>query len=355
RTTIGAEAAYRFMKNLKGILGYEFSDLQRRNHETGAEEASEASSVIHVPDMRIPDTWDNKITAQLVYNPLDWLGARLKYQKLYRGATFNEAGGLNPASSDSSTVTGVLGNYLRPYYEANKTQDMFKGSVDLTPVANLDVTMEYAFKHDTYDKQVLGFYKAQQHEFIVDGSYDWKAIKFFAFFDYDLSWTDQQTRQATTGNASPASGAISSTGFNWRTDLQNSNYAYGLGSTIPIVKNKLSFIVQYDFEKNNGTADFTSQFLPNATITANPNLLNINPWDDYTRQSISARFKYDVTKQFGLMLGYVYSQFRYNDGQSNGYQYVMPVTGTANTYLTGAYTDQNYNANIFYLKAMYRF
>ena len=55
------------------------------------------------------------------------------------------------------------------------------------------------------------------------------------------------------------------------------------------------------------------------------------------------------------MVGYIYSQFRSNDGQYNGYQYVLPTTGTANTYLTGAYTDQNYNANIYYLKAMYKF
>lgn len=345
RTTAGAEASYRFLNNLKGILGYEFTDLQRRDHTAAAAPVTETSA--------IPDTWDNKITAQLVYNPLDWLGARLKYQKLYRGATFDPATGLNP--TNSSDALGVLSNYLRPYYAANKTQDMVKGTVDLTPLANLDVTVEYAFKHDTYDKQVLGYYKDQQHEFIVDGSYDWKVLKVFVFFDYDTTWTNQQTRQLGSSgiNADPGSGVVNSNSFNWRTNLQNNNYAYGLGSSIPIIKNKLSFVVQYDFEKNNGTADFTSQY--RATNIPNADLLNINPYDDYTRQSISARFMCDVTKQFGLTFGYLYSQFRLNDGQLNGYQYVMPVTGTVNTYLTGAYTDQNYNANLFYLKAMYKF
>jgi MtrB/PioB family decaheme-associated outer membrane protein len=364
-TTFGGEAAYRFLKNLKGIVGYEFSDTRRRNQETTGEEASEASSTLHAPDVKISDTWDNKFTGQLVWNPLDWLGARLKYQKLYRGANFNYAQGVDYTSTDSSQVTAGLGNFLRPYYTANKTQDMIKGTIDLTPMANLDLTAEYAFKHDNYDKQVLGFYKDQQHEFILDGSYDWKGVKFFGFFDYDMTWTDQQLRQATTGGSNPASGLVSSTGFNWRAGLKNDNYAYGTGTSFPIIKNKLAFIVQYDFEKNNGTADFTSQFR-NAAIT-NANLLNINPWDDYTKQSISARFKYDVTKQFGLMFGYIYSQFRYNDGQLpavdpnqtsttiNGYRYVLPATGAASTYLTGAYADQNYNANIFYVRAMYKF
>ena len=33
----------------------------------------------------VPRTMDNTFHAQVVYNPFDWLGARLKYQKLYRG------------------------------------------------------------------------------------------------------------------------------------------------------------------------------------------------------------------------------------------------------------------------------
>jgi hypothetical protein len=252
---------------------------------------------------------------------------------------------------------------------------MIKTTVDLTPLANLDVTLEYAFKHDTYDTQVLGFYKAQQHEFILDGAYDWKGTKFFAFFDYDTTWTDQQNRQLGSSgiNANPGSGVVNANSFNWRTSMQNNNYAYGVGTSIPIIKNKLSFALQYDFEKNNGTADFTSQF--RATNIPNADLLNITPYDDYTRQSISARFMYEVTKQFGVTFGYVYSQFRSNDGQlpavdpnqgvsttANGYRYVMPTNATpgppavaGSTYLTGAYTDQNYNVNLFYLKAMYKF
>lgn len=366
RTTFGGEAAYRFLKNLKGIIGIDYTDLRRRTREAFGEEASELSTTLHAPDLTIPDTWDTTVTGQLVWNPLDWLGTRLKYQKLYRNASFDPATGVNYLSTDSSQVTAGLSNFLRPYYAANKTQDMVKGTFDLTPLPNLDFAVEYAFKHDTYDKQVLGYYKGQQHEFVVDGSYDWKGVKFFGFFDYDVSWTDQQTRQATTGGSAPNLGMISSTGFNWRTNLQNNNYAYGWGTSFPIVKNKLSFKLQYDFEKNNGTADFTSQFV--ASNILNPNSLNINPWDDYTRQLLSASLMYDISKQFGLAFGYIYSQFRSNDGQipavdpnqgvtvfANGYRYVMPTTGTVNTYLTGAYTDQNYNANIFYMKAMYKF
>ena len=60
---------------------------------------------------------------------------------------------------------------------------------------------------------------------------------------------------------------------------------------------------------------------------------------------------YAYSKNVTLNFGYLYSQFRLNDAQLNGYEYAAP--GPA--YLTGAYTDQNYNANVYYVKLYYRF
>lgn len=142
--------------------------------------------------------------------------------------------------------------------------------------------------------------------------------------------------------------------FNWDVKLDNDNYAYGIGTAIPILKNKLSFVVQYDFEKNNGDADFTSQAFTAAHVALglNNNLIDIPAWDDYTRQNISTRLLYDMTKNFGLVFGHVYSQFKWNDGQFKAYSLVP--TGT-NLLLSGAYTDQSYNANLYYIKAVFRF
>jgi MtrB/PioB family decaheme-associated outer membrane protein len=370
KTTYGVEAAYRFTNKLKGIVGYEFWDLQRRARESELGEVHEDPTS---PEQAIPETWANTYNAQLVYNPLDWLGTRLKYQRMVRGAQFNMASVSNPLNP--AEANDWLNNNFRAYYAANKTQDMIKATFDLTPIQNLDVALEYAFKHDTYDKQVLGFYKAQQNEFILDGSYDWKGVKFFGFFDYDVTWTDQQTRNVgvtTTPplpNAFPAA-APNANSYNFRVNLRNDNYAYGAGTSFPIIKKKLTFALQYDFQKNNGTADFTSQFLTTSTTAAfgrNADLLNMLPWDDYTMQSISARMMYDFDQHLGLMFGWVYRQMKYNDAQIpsldpnqtstviNGYRYVMPATGSPSALLSGAYTDQNYNANIFFLKAMYKF
>ena len=43
RTTFGAEGAYRFTNKLKGILGYEFTDVRRRAQDFETAEASEGT------------------------------------------------------------------------------------------------------------------------------------------------------------------------------------------------------------------------------------------------------------------------------------------------------------------------
>ncbi len=230
-----------------------------------------------------------------------------------------------------------------------QNQDMWKFTTDFTPLDTLDVSLEYAYKLDNYNDTILGFQAAEENEFILDGSYVWKGIKLFAFFDYDVSYTTQAER---TGGGDPSL-APTTSAYNWSADLQNKNYAYGAGTTFPIIKNRLAFTVQYDFEKNNGTANFTSQEFTAAqtSLGINNGTIDIAPWDDYTRQNISARLTFDYDKHLGFVFGYLYSQFRLNDGQLNDYQYVT----SAPMYLTGAYTDQSYKANIYYIRAIYRF
>ncbi len=338
KTDAGAEASYRFLKNLKLIGGYDFSDTRRE----GGDEVVQAFPGID----NVLDTEDNTFRGEIVYNPFDWLGGRLKYQKLFRNT--------NTELEPGTAATTLLANNVTRFDVGNKTQDMWRFTADITPLETLDVSLEYAYKLDDYNDTVLGLTKAEENEFILDANYLWKGIKFFLFFDYDISYTDQTERylSSATSNGNP-NAAPSPAAFNWNSDLRNDNYAYGVGTAIPIVKDKVEFKLQYDFEKNQGYADFTSQAFTAAQTAAGINNGNIDiaPWDDYTRQNISAMVNYAYSKNVSLSFGYLYSQFRLNDGQLNGYQYIAPGP----VYLTGAYTDQNYNANVYYVKLYYRF
>jgi MtrB/PioB family decaheme-associated outer membrane protein len=337
KTSVGGEAAYRFLKNLKGILGYDFTDTRR-----------EDLPITQVAMNQIPDTWVHTYNGQLVYNPLDWLGARLRYQKRYQDARFEFLQG-----TDANTV---LANNIRRFDAGNRTQDMVKFTADITPVETLGIALEYAYKLDNFQRNALGFQQMEENEFIFDANYLVKGVKLFAFFDYDVSHTSETHRQGAGGGGDPSS-PPSPAGFDWRAELRNNNYAYGLGTSFPI-SSRFSLIVQYDFEKNNGTANFTSQSFTaaQAALGINNGNIDIGPWDDYTRQNISARLLFEYDRHLAFSLGYLYTQFRVNDGQYTGYQFVaLPTTAAGASYLSGAYLDQSYKANIVFLRALYRF
>jgi MtrB/PioB family decaheme-associated outer membrane protein len=336
KTSAGADVTYRFLQNLKGIAGYDFTDTRREGGEDFVTSPATALGIANVPR-----TVDNTFKGEIIYNPSDWLGGRLMYQKLLRGTDTE----LQPGTAN------LTENAVTRFDIGKQNQDMWKFMADLTPLETLDVSLEYAYKVSDYNSAVLGFQNVKENEFILDGSYVWKGIKFFAFFDWDVSSTDEigRSENHTTPNPDPNAPPTTSN-FNWNAYMPNNNYAYGVGTTIPIIKNKLAFKVQYDFEKNNGWADFTSQVYQTAT-GINNGTVDIAPWDDYTRQNISAMVSYAFNKNMTFVFGYLYSQFRLNDGQLNGYQYVP----SSSVYLTGAYTDQNYNANVYYVKVYYRF
>jgi hypothetical protein len=341
KTSVGGEVTYRFLKNLKGILGYDFTDTRYEVNNLVAN----ADSLIN----KIPDTWASTFTAQLVYNPFNWLGTRLKYQRLDQNTHFEFQPG--------AAVNTVLDNNTGRFDIGNKIQDMVKLTADISPLETLGASFEYAYKLTNYYGTALGFQQQEENEFIIDGNYLWNGMKFFAFFDYDVSYTGQTQREGSGGNGNPGA-APSPTGFNWNANLRNNNYAYGTGTSFPIIKDRLAFIVQYDFEQNNGTANFTSQSFTAAQtgLGINNGNIDIGPWDDYTRQNISARLAYDYNKSLRFTFGYLYSQFRLNDGQLNGYNFVYPFSTTnGNSYLSGAFTDQSYKANVYYVRAMYRF
>lgn len=97
-----------------------------------------------------------------------------------------------------------------------------------------------------------------------------------------------------------------------------------------------------------GKNDFTSQ-----NNIGNP--LDITVYDDYKKHSLNVKAIYKFVKNLNLIAGYAYESMEYKDEQYDGYKYVMTTTSSPNSYLTGAYKDRNYNANIVYLLTNYSF
>ncbi len=210
--------------------------------------------------------------------------------------------------------------------------------MDLTPVNTLDITAEYIYKKDRYNETILGMTKNSRNEYILDASYEMKPVKIYGYIDYEEVKTDQAARYINpTGTYSfdPNTSPVNNS-YNWDVNLKDKNIACGAGIEFTIMPNKLALALQYDYQKSNGNADYTSQIL---TGTLTQDSIDIAAYDDYKLNSFSAKVKYNLTKKLKFILGYLYEKYTYSDAQFDGY---TNIVGTPpNTYLTGAYSDES--------------
>jgi len=103
----------------------------------------------------------------------------------------------------------------------------------------------------------------------------------------------------------------------------------------------------------NGENDFT--YLTAAALTGGRNNENIDiaNWGDYRKQCFMFKAMYQATPSLGITAGYIYERYRTSDAQYDGYQYVVGTPPS--TYLTGAYSDPSFNANLVFLGFSYKF
>jgi hypothetical protein len=56
-----------------------------------------------------------------------------------------------------------------------------------------------------------------------------------------------------------------------------------------------------------------------------------------------------------LTAGYAYESYKYNDAAWDNYVYVPATSGSNGAFLTGAYANPGYHANVVFLGATYHF
>jgi len=298
----------------------------------------------------IPQNDDDIYGIDLKWSGLEFMVAKVGYERLQRRGDFHGPDITGP--TDSANIE----QYQRRYDVAPKDQDTYKASVDLFPIERLSVNLGYKYKETNYKETILGFRSAKRNEFNVDADYlIGKRVRLFGFFDYEYVKLDQFQRQIPYGTTlfNPAN-LPTSTAYNWTVTQTENNYAYGLGTDIYILLEKLTLKLQHNNYKSDGYADYTyllnSIPLPGGRTQDN---IDIPNWGKYETRHFSAKLIYNATKFLSFSVGYVYEKFIADDAQYNGYLYYSPAAYA--TYLTGAYRDLSYEANIVFVTAAFRF
>lgn len=291
----------------------------------------------------IPENRDDTYGAELKWTGLNFMAARVGYERLDRRADFQ-------APADPSIET-----FIRRYDAAEKKQDTYKASLDFFPIENLNFSLGYKHRRTNYPDTILGLTGEKRDEVSFDADYlIGKWIRIFGFFDYERIRQDQFQRQTTAGF--DPSLTPTPTDFNWTAAREDETYSYSIGTDIFIIKDKLILKLQHSYLESNGSVDYTYLLggnpLPAGRTQDNIDLSN---WDDYKLRYYLIKLTYNATKALSIAAGYAYEKYSYSDAQYSGYQYVPATTGTNGAFLTGAYNDASYETHVVFLTVSYRF
>jgi MtrB/PioB family decaheme-associated outer membrane protein len=316
--TYGAELGFRLPAKLYLNTGYKYIETDRR-----------VQTEID-PALILPYNGDNLFFAGLKWSGIDFLAARVGYEGLKRSTDYR-----TPESE------GMLN---RKFAYAAQNRDTFTATVDLFPMDSLNLGLELRYKKTNYNDTAFGFTDDTRAAFSFNADYALqKAAKFFGYFDYEKAVLHQR---AIIG-ASP-----------WISKQEEDTYGYGVRADVYAIPKKLTFILQYDYLRAHGNNDFTfyDSAIWGAIGVPSGLAVNIPDGDDYQKYSVGCTAVYNWSEALAVRVGYAYARYRYSDAQLNDYQYYAGSPAASSSgYLTGAYSNSSYNANIVFLALTYQF
>jgi hypothetical protein len=296
----------------------------------------------------VRETNDDIYTVNLRWSGLDFLTVRTGYERVNR-----QRDRAIPDEPDEAAVEA----YVRRFDVAPMHRDSFKASVDISPIDSLNIALGYVYKKTNYYDTTLGLQEDKRDEFTVDADYAIGTYaRVFGYFDYEKVRANQyQRRFSSPATINPDGPVQDASNFNWDLTQKEKTYDYGVGTDVYVIPKKLTLKLQYDYVMSNGSADF-SYLLDAALPPGQTNsTIDSSNWDDYRRRSFKVKAIYDVMKSLSVTAGYAYEKYTYSDIQTDDYQYVVRSSGVANTYLTGAYKEPDYKANVYFVGITYRF
>jgi MtrB/PioB family decaheme-associated outer membrane protein len=330
----GGDLGFRLPAELHLNTGYKRIDTHRKF----VDEIDPAD--INPADV-LPYNRDNTYFADLKWTGLDFMSAKIGYERLSRGAHFR--------TNESRILP------FRMYSYSAQDRDTLKAVVDLFPTDSLNMNLEYNYKKTNYNDTLFGVTGDRRHFFSFSGDYAFKKLfRLSTYVDAEKAKLEQLTTTSAT-TMTPQ----------WKSKLEEINYGYGAKAEIFAIPKKLTFTLQGDYARNHGYNDFTfygtaAQFLTAFQLPAGGGSLpvNIPNVDSYQQYSLRFITTYYWSDAIVVRAGYAYDRYKYSDAQLNGYQYIvtLPTAGSPVTgYLGGAYASPSYSVNTFFLAMTYRF
>ena len=331
KNNVGLDVGYRFNSSHRLVVGIDYVDLHRNRVD-------------------FDQTKDQKASIEYRNTMLDWASARLKVQHLQRRSHFLEGdAGTGPADPN------YLNRFVARFDASNVDQNLVKAVLDFQLGELWDIGLEGIYKQNKYKDTVLGRTKDDRQELYLSvGWGDIQRFRVMAFADVEWIQYDSYHRNISdlaAANAYDPFAAPNNSNYNWGARNNDRNYAVGLGADWkPAERWKLNGSLIW--QRTRGTADFSVQAGAIPVVPAT----SISNYDNTRKVAVNLRGTYSFTKRWDFTTGYAFERFRFSDISYDGYQYTIAGATPAQTsYLSGAFANPNYTAQIVYVAATYKF
>lgn len=295
-----------------------------------------------------PETTDDIYAIDAQWQGFDFLVVNAGYELLDRSSAWRQLTSVVPGDQADANL---IEPYQRRFDAAPQERDTYSISLDITPLDRLNIGLGYRYRKADYENTLLGIHEDKSNTYDLAADYVFGIATLSGYFTYEKTEINQLERRFTTAaNANPALGNVANTHYNWGLDEEIKNHDYGVSAEVDVVPDKWRIKAQYDHVRSDGEGDFT--LYNGATIAGYTNTtLDIDNYDDYKKSSFLIKAIYDLNKKTTTTLGYAFERYSYSDDQLDNYNYKNASTD----FLSGAFMDQNYEANVVFCTLKYSY
>jgi MtrB/PioB family decaheme-associated outer membrane protein len=317
KTTAKLDLGFDVWKRTRLTLGYTYEQMDRTNREVDRQE-------------------DSIFLGSIDSSPFSWLDLRASYERTDREISGYVFDVYLRSGENLFQLPG-----LRKYDEADMVRDRFQFFGALYPVDSLVLSGSFIYGEDEFTDSPYGLLEDWHYIITFDVDYTiTDRASVYGFYSYEK----YQNRQKARGEVPTQPAPVDSDWFSRSQDIVNTA---GAGANVALIPNRLHFDVSYSYSDVDGNVDF---FTP-AVATAEFPIV-----DETTLQILNAKLKYRAWKGLSFTLGYLWEKFDYDDFNTQGFTNI-PVDAAGNyneAYLMNT-LPPDYDANVFYLKATYKF
>jgi len=253
---------------------------------------------------------DSEVFVQLRNRSFNDVQLRAKFAYLDRDG--------DPNKDNTDVLNGV-----RSYDYADQEKTTVELAVTAMVTDNLGLGVEGAWSDIDYDDTTFGLTDVEHYDVYLSADYAQpEMFSSSVYFGYEYDETDM----------------TSETSGGYKEQKEYDTYAYGINVEVPLSE-VLKVNVMWDHSWVDGEADFNRD-----------DLVGFDEVEDYSLKTFELNCNYNFSEAIAFTVGYIYEKYKFDDDQWDGYNY-LPGDAT----LTGAYSDQDYENNIGYFLAKYRF